>query len=390
MSTYKINEQTQDIMHILNLGEDIIGHILKLIVNRDLIQSLVCNEFVTSLLSSGSCSSGSCSSGSNKEEKFQLKSSTRFFIEAVHMEHIELVKVMLQSNADPNAIVNESSFSPTKTFPLYVASMSNNVEMINLLIEYKANIDMTLNTRNSLIGAILNDNNQSVRALVDACVNVESVTMYNPLLCAADCKTTIPFEILIEGNANVNHVLQGGRGSSVLQNVVRSKSYTTNYLKMVEMLLDAGADINYETEKYPCVLKVAIQHNDMCMVQLFIKNAVLLEQKQSVCSLSLYSCGSCPSTMTPLEYAVHMDVHMDSHYMAAVLIKAGADVNVDVPIYSNLLSMAVNKRAYDLVLTLIEGNADVNQQGYMNLTPLMAAISLRDECIVDLLTRANK
>ena len=195
MSTY--NETSPDVMHVLNLDENIIGYILRLIMNRDVVQSLVCNKFLNSLLSSrplGSLPSGSRSSGSNKEEEFQLKSSTRFFIKAVHMEHIELVKVMLQSNADPNAIVNESSFSPIQTFPLYVASMSNNVEMINLLIEYKANIDMTLNTRNSLIGAILNDNNQSVRALVDACVNVESVTMYNPLLCAADCKTTIPFE----------------------------------------------------------------------------------------------------------------------------------------------------------------------------------------------------
>ena len=80
---------------------------------------------------------------------------------AIDQGNIELVKILLEAGADPNA--------KTQSGQVPVIQALDNPEIFKLLIKYKANLDVTDSYGNTpLVNAVQNNNIEMVKALIEA------------------------------------------------------------------------------------------------------------------------------------------------------------------------------------------------------------------------------
>jgi ankyrin repeat protein len=145
------------------------------------------------------------------QAKKQKTEASQKLLRAVSLNKVAQVKELLEKGADPNVLGKiESSY--LEMFPLYVAAKGNSNEVLDLLIEHKANLDSMIAVYGTALHGAINSSNE------------------------------VGVEALLKAGADPNKV--NGMGYSPLQMAVQ---LSDRYLGIVENLLMAEADVNAKT-----------------------------------------------------------------------------------------------------------------------------------------------
>jgi ankyrin repeat protein len=227
---------------------------------------------------------------------------------AVMENNADIVKLLLENGADPNAISNiyfediEGKYSA-----LMIAVYNNNFEITKQLVEYKAEINYNDDFPSALLLAVLNKNITMLKFLFDNGAafdldNLEYRYNYNKfkntywgnsiiviaainrdydilnlllskeisinfhrrssktaLMCAVEMKDLKLVEYLVAKNANINYFPMSRRSktSPPLGIAVENRSY-----EIIKLLLNKGADINVRNYKKQTSVDIALLNFD--------------------------------------------------------------------------------------------------------------------------------
>lgn len=158
-------------------------------------------------------------------------------------------------------------------------------------------------------------------------------------------------KILDNGTADIDSLTEFN--SSPLLAAVSSGN-----LKIAKMLIDAGADINIKDQDKRTALMCAIVYEEYQMVKFLLENGATLHDKDK-----------------DLRSALHWAVHStEDESFAEILLKHGADPNIqDNQLDTPLLSAVLNERL-DTVKVLLKNGANPNVQDGDGWTPLHHAV----------------
>lgn len=227
-----------------------------------------------------------------------------------------------------------------------------------------------------LMIAAYNDNSPAVNALLEAGANVDATTTTGItalMLAAYGASDPEVFSALLSGGANIDKV--DDDGYTALMIAVEGREYVWEY-EVVELLVDAGADVNATNhfEETALMLAASIQPD---YVELLLKAGA----KPNVTKRNL---------RTPLIYAVIMgDV-----YAVRDLLRYGAKADVADKYDESPLIIAINMYAANYeqnyllcINALLEGGANPNFT--TDITPLQTAVTNNDVRSVRYLVRAG-
>ncbi|KAK3758360.1 hypothetical protein RRG08_004180 [Elysia crispata] len=135
---------------------------------------------------------------------------------------------------------------------------------------------------------------------------------------------------------------------------VRFKEEFENRKSCIQMLLEAGADVNYMTQKRDPALMVAMQsvENARDLAPLLVSYGADVN----------FQAGSSYG-LTPLMLAViHCDPGFENEDVLAYLVGSGANVNAKCSVGNTALHLAAGRRKFKPALWLIENGADIYAQ----------------------------
>lgn len=150
----------------------------------------------------------------------------------------------------------------------------------------------------------------------------------------------------------------------------------TDNIDKVEMLLDAGADVNIEdcsenvgfsTNHYYTPLMKAIIKENLVMADLLLRRGADVNFK-------------CRQSDSSFNMALKLAMCNDYINGATFLLERGANIqSIKMPIYSLFERRdEKNHRRVDFVKLFIQYGADVNEKNYLGLTPLMKSCLKKD------------
>ena len=143
-------------------------------------------------------------------------------------------------------------------------------------------------------------------------------------------------------------------------------------IKIVKVLVQQGADINLNTERFGSALNVAAGVGAGGIAYLLIENGANLNSQDS-------------EGKTPLMSAIYLK-HPD---LAKMLIDNGADVNIKGDSDWTALMFAAMRGDVESVKNLIDANAEVNSKTKDGVTPLQKATALEYKEIITILKTAG-
>ncbi|KAF7349543.1 Ankyrin repeat-containing domain protein [Mycena sanguinolenta] len=271
--------------------------------------------------------------------------------------YLECVSQCIEKGADINPV------DATDT-PLGVASYWENMDIVQLLLERGADVNLGGRQFGSPLGAAsYQGKSDVVQLLLDkgADVNLGGGEYGSPLGAASHRGESDIVQLLLDKGADVN--LGGGEYGSPLG----AASYWGKS-DIVQLLLDKGADVNLGGGEYGSPLGAASHSGKSDIVQL------LLDKGADV-NLGGGEYGS------PLGAASHSG----KSDIVPLLLDKGADVNLAGGEYGSPLGAASYNGKSDVVQLLLDKGADVNLGGGEFGSPLGAASHRGKSDIVQLL-----
>ncbi len=300
----------------------------------------------------------------------------------------EIVKLLLDLGADPNHSPQPSSkYDDNFLPPLAIAAGSNNTDLMTLLLSFGADIDNVSNKGggSALQTALDNNNLEAVRFLFEsdadpnvgrleralgASTNAESALHIAAFFLINKKFESDPLRLLIEAGADLDEVSGYQRDTAL--------GYAADWLiiKAVEMLIDAGADLNRQNEDGLSPLMGAVQGE---------YTTCKPETKRVV--RALLSAGA---DATVQDYEGRTAFYFRcAHLVGEELISAGLDVNSKdllgrTAIFSMLSCLKANppsdidnfvafNTCKSLLAFLINNGADLTSPDIWGVTPLQAA-----------------
>lgn len=141
---------------------------------------------------------------------------------------------------------------------------------------------------------------------------------------------------------------------------------SSNQKAIAELLIDSGANVNYQGEKYGSALEAAAALHGMDPI---VK--ILLEK-----GADMNACGGGRGTALTAAAAI------DNVAAIELLLKAGADVNVYAGFHGTALIAAVANENSWAVMMLLKAGAKVDSRGPNGARPLRVAAKRENEFIV--------
>lgn len=277
---------------------------------------------------------------------------------AISIKSHDLSLLLIRNGANIN-VIDEHGISP-----LIYASYHNMIEIVEILINYGANVGhIDFNNKDALTVSILRKNGEISKFLIDcgACVNRSNRYDTTPLILASSLglyETTLR---LIGAGADLDGLDKYGRTalfSAILSLAVNNpfnygpdfdySSLSLGYICTTEIalkLIEAGSDINAETDFGSSIIDVAIFSNCCEIVSKLIE-----------CNVDI-SGDRCD--------VLHKLVHYSSRFI---------DKNSE---YNNSEMWA----SYKILKELINNGANVNARIASGTTPLMAACVIGNQCM---------
>lgn len=214
-------------------------------------------------------------SSTNKEKGKKVKSEAEIekatkdlFEELIKakpdVSHIQ--SLIMKDGADVNSIIEDKGATP-----LFVASASDNEEMIRVLVKHGAKVNFQNKQGvTALQTAVVNENVNAVKVLIElgADVNLENEIGYTALHLGAEGDEVEIVRMLIEAGANL-HVMEGVEGGTPLHRVVSNQAQGN--VEIAKLLISYGADVNFQNEEQNAPLHWACGNNKLTLVKIFVE-----------------------------------------------------------------------------------------------------------------------
>uniref|UniRef100_A0A0D2YEN9 NACHT domain-containing protein n=1 Tax=Fusarium oxysporum (strain Fo5176) TaxID=660025 RepID=A0A0D2YEN9_FUSOF len=288
---------------------------------------------------------------------------------ALHNGNLEIVQLLLDKGADVNAQGGKHGNA------LQVALSSGRLEVVQLLLNNGADVNAEdYRYGNALQAASLESDLEVVQLLLDkgADVNAQGGEYGNALQAASLNGNQEVMQLLLDKGADIN--AQGGEYGNALQAAL----YFGN-LEIVQLLLDNGADVNaqggqygnalqaassrghlemltHRAAKYGNALQAASFNGNLRVVQLLLDNGADVNVEG----------GEYGNALPAASSRGHLEV-------VQLLLNNGADVNAEDYRYGNALQAASLESDLEVMQLLLDKGADVNAQGGKYGNALQAA-----------------
>jgi ankyrin repeat protein len=154
--------------------------------------------------------------------------------------------------------------------PLTIASKNEDIPMVELLLNYNAEINQgNYLKKTPLYIAVEKKNLELVELLLDngADVNAPSHTGITPIFKVSNNKKI--FKRLIRSGANVNH--QDNNGYTPLM-----EATIWSYIPIIKLLLAQGAKVNHENKNRETALSMAASRDDVEVVKILLANGATI------------------------------------------------------------------------------------------------------------------
>ncbi len=308
---------------------------------------------------------------------------------AVELKYIDIVRLLLDNGADideqtTNYIEIEqvygynkstiSNFSVLGDTPLLIAVAQGKLDMVNFLIERKADLEIQtemLNVNNRLkqgpaVGNLQLFNNLSSLLVTYRSANIKPIKNDNALMLAVKNNDSAITSVLIKAGAEID--AEGSYSINPLTLAVLNDN-----IPIATMLLQQGADANHLTgpEKTP-IISFGAMTNDTDMVKL------LLQYKARINEQSRYERS-----------ALGIASELGHLTMIKFLIAHHADVNLSDNKNETPLMVASRGPCVECVQALVLSSADITKTNVNNQTALAIAIKAGKQEIIDFLVRVG-
>ena len=170
---------------------------------------------------------------------------------------INKVKEAITKLKDNNYIDNRNINGDTA---LIIASRAEKLEIVDLLIKNKANINLKTNNGNTALMIASNSGNLDIVDLLiknKANINLKNNNNDNALILASRSMTsnTNIVELLINAGSELN--IRGYKGATALIEATKNE-----YIKIVKLLIDARCNIDIKTNNGRTALMIALRKNE--------------------------------------------------------------------------------------------------------------------------------
>lgn len=335
----------------------------------------------------------------------------KIFASALRSRNFEILESLLNAGMDPNGLVD--TVPEGNLTPLQFALVNEDNKLVEMLISYKADVNLCVSGRPALYYAVKSEDIHFTNTLLTHGAIVTPIC----LLALAESKTarleieTVQF--MIRSCPDVNS-RAGWQDPSALVQAVRSKNYF-----MIDLLLSRGAEINdlvtidFETEiDLTTILGLAAMKGDMGLMDPLLQACkdmnpkfdglpyispltLAVQEKRIEVITALLDAGIDLATadsqgeMTLLERAARGGDLL----ICSLLIENGAKIDrepSEVPHSTSALLIAVKKESLAIVELLVQANARLNDE--YSKAPgsiLGAAIELGNAGLITYLSNAG-
>jgi ankyrin repeat protein len=261
-------------------------------------------------------------------------------------------------------------FIPGETWPLLSASSRGYSDLVQLLIEKGADVNLTGGDGTSaLSGACTEGQFEVVKLLLEAGANPN---LGSALVFACREMSEDIVHALLDADAHVDYTGSDSDDGTALHASVwttKASGIGDSRARIVRMLLDAGADPNHSGGRHGSILAGAAHHGDPKIVRMLLNAGADVK-------------GCHESALSAASFMGHEEI-------VRMLLNAGADVNSDCGGIRCALQCASYQGHEQIVQLLLQAGADVNQECAKYGSALDAAISRRRPEIADLLIAAG-
>lgn len=295
------------------------------------------------------------------------KYETTPLLTATSNGNLDLVSFLLEKGANIEC-ENEDGVTP-----LFAAIVKGNFGIISLLIERNANIEHEVkNTYTPLGCAVAYKNKEIVSFLIEKGANIEHAAKYGvtPLVQAINVEDKEIISFLIEKGADVNHVSKLDDTETTPLFIATSGK---NAEEIVSLLLEKGADVNLATTNEFTVLQKAICDRNKKLVLLFLDAGAEINKNSNKLETALLDA---------------IDTQNYDSEIVSLLIEKGADVDLESAFNGHTpLTLAVSQENKDAVLLLLKSGADPNKKSIKFGTPLGIAFFAVNREMISLLIK---
>lgn len=181
-----------------------------------------------------------------------------------NLSHIQ--SLIMEDGADVNSMMEDKGATP-----LFVASASDNEELIRVLVKSGAKVNFQNKQGvTALQTAVVNENVNAVKVLIElgADVNLKNEIGYTPLHLGAEGDEIEIVRMLIEAGANL-HATEGVEGGTPLHRVVSNQAQGN--VEIAKLLISYGADVNFQNADQSAPLHWACGNNKLTLVKILVE-----------------------------------------------------------------------------------------------------------------------
>jgi ankyrin repeat protein len=296
-----------------------------------------------------------------------------FFSLAIKRGNLGLVKFLLESYKLINAAVNKPD--KNNKMPLIAAVLEGKTEIIQLLLDYGADVNTSDGLLTPLLVAVIKENQEIIKLLLKnektkIDVNQKGKSGWTPLLTAVSDENMETIQLLLEHGADVN--IAKDSGSTPLTVAVAGGNQ-----EIIKLLLKnekTKIDVNQKGRSGWTPLLTAVLHKNIETIQLLLEHGADVNI-------------AADSGSTPLTVAVE-----GGNQEIIKLLLKNKKTKIDVNkkgIDGSPLFIAVLNENMETIQLLLEYGADVNIANYKGHTPLLIAVIQENAEIVENLLRRD-
>ncbi|CAH0050248.1 unnamed protein product [Clonostachys solani] len=268
--------------------------------------------------------------------------------------NIEIARMLLVKNAEVNAFEPASGWNA-----LMAAASSGHLELVELLLNHGADINLQGKGGSSPLGIAARQGNEKI---IDLLLD-RGATVGFPIIKAAILGDQVQIaEELIRIGSGYDR--QDEAMGEILQ-----LACLQGFKSLAQALIQNGANVNFsDWNRHGSVLQASAQQDNEEIVQMLIDNGAYIN----------YASGT-------LGTALHVAINNGHENIVMLLINHGADVNIEGGNYCSTLQAASFYGYEDIVRLLVDHGADVNSKGGWHGSALQTASSFGYENIAVLL-----